>query len=266
MTTTYDEPDPPRDLARKLATIANEIGVLSNDASMKQGGDEYSYVSITALSKALREKLGEAGIAIVPTATHTTHREEVESARGTKGEMVAVHVRWTITDGTEAMFAESEGQSIDYSDKALNKAVTYARRNLLLPLFNIASEDPEGERPEAQGGRSGRRSSPPSGGSGGGESSPAGDRTAGGASKKAAGFAKGLLSAYGQREGTGEDALTTLANAVEAAGGRPDEVLGALRQHGPEAAEYLPPAAVSKLIDALKALDEAAAESAMDSQ
>ncbi len=137
-------------IAGAIARITAGLGRVGHDTSVRAGGESYTATSINAIADLLRPLIAAEGIAIIPAAVVVERHDEVTSRNGARGYHVVLRVTWTIARGGQEITAESTGASLDYSDKAYNKAHTFARKNLLVDLFNLSTgENPEAERPEA---------------------------------------------------------------------------------------------------------------------
>jgi ERF superfamily len=137
-------------LAARLAWVQGQLERVPHDVTVR-GAGTYEATSIDAIADQVRPLLAKAGVAIVPARVKVLRHEDVVSGSGARGFHVVLLVDWTIIAGDERLTASSTGASIDYSDKAYNKAHTFARKNLLVALLNLStgSEDPERHSPEA---------------------------------------------------------------------------------------------------------------------
>lgn len=137
-------------LTERLVAIAGEVERLGHDGQM-QGGGSYKYTSINAIADLARPLLAKHGVAVIPGPVEVLAHDDLP-----KGYHCVIRRAWTIKAGEEEMYTQSIGASADSSDKAYNKAHTYARKNFLLDLLNLSTgEDPDSERPEV-----GRRERP----------------------------------------------------------------------------------------------------------
>ncbi len=161
---------PPADahLADRLAWVGAQIARLAHDTEVR-GKDSYTATSVDLIADTTRPLLAAAGVAIVPAVTVVERHDEVVSRNGAKGYHVVLNVTWNIiAAGSQGLTAGSTGASIDYSDKAYNKAHTYARKNLLVALLNLSTgENVEAETPDA-GHTTAQHAAPPAAQRGGG--------------------------------------------------------------------------------------------------
>jgi hypothetical protein len=138
-------------LAAKLAEITAQLERIAHDTDVAEGrGSSYRATSINAIADITRPLLAERGIVFLPIATTVLTHDEITSKGGARGFHVVIEQRWLITDGNDSIEASTTGASIDYSDKAYNKAHTFARKNLLVAMLNLSTgENPDAEQPEA---------------------------------------------------------------------------------------------------------------------
>jgi ERF superfamily len=164
----------PATLAAKLAAVGTQLDRIQKDGEITGNGG-YRYASTDAIADALRPKLADAGIVIMPNSVELIRHERIETERsGSRGNYVQiqwlslVHVRWIVTDGNESLAVESLGENLNSSDKGVNAATTIARKNMLLSLFNLSTgEDPDATRPEVTRDTASRPAPVPHNGNGG---------------------------------------------------------------------------------------------------
>jgi hypothetical protein len=129
-------------LVEKLAAVVRSV-----DGVLKVEGDEYSYLRILDLSKAMRDKLFEAGILIIPddSACEISTRESTITDRQYTSAKICT--AFTITDGHEELIFRANGFACTLDDKAVAIAQTAALKSLLKRLSLTFGEldDPEVE-------------------------------------------------------------------------------------------------------------------------
>lgn len=136
-----DTPKNEAKLFAKLAEVMGEVGRVE-----KRGRNphfNYDYVTEADLVEAVRSKLAERGVALIPSIEDITERQ------GGQGIITTAKVTFTFVDGeTGAMFRSTwAGQGEDKSDKGLYKAYTGALKYFLMKGFLIATgDDPEADR------------------------------------------------------------------------------------------------------------------------
>lgn len=133
-------------LFRKLAEVMGEIGYVE-----KRGRNDfhkYDYVTEADLVEAVRAKLAERHVALIPSVQAISERP-YKTDRGKESVVTTVTIAFAFVDGeTGAMYrTEWAGQGDDPADKGLYKAYTGAVKYFLMKTFLIPTgDDPEGDR------------------------------------------------------------------------------------------------------------------------
>lgn len=174
-TTTKGAPmseTPPTNIHEALSRAKVLVGVIGKDDENKQQG--YAFRGIDAIVNKVGPVFSDLGIVIAPV-----HRlissESVVAGSGTKGYRVVIESTWTfsihvdrlvdhdapaaneVAKGRGVLFPETSaitvqtlGESIDYSDKAINQAQTQSFKNALAQVLTIPTgePDPDSETPE----------------------------------------------------------------------------------------------------------------------
>ncbi len=122
-------------LFKKLAEVMGEVGYVE-----KRGWNDfqkYKYVTEADLIEAVRGKLTERGVLLLPKASSITEN----------GQLVHVHMQFLFVDSETGERFETAwiGSGSDKGDKALYKAYTGAVKYFLMKTFLI----PTGDDPEA---------------------------------------------------------------------------------------------------------------------
>lgn len=138
--------DRPKGLFSKLADVMAEVGYVE-----KRGRNtfhNYDYVTEADLVEAVRSKLAERQIVLIPSVGDIGERP-VTTDKGKQSTVTTVRVKFTFIDGAtgETHSAEWAGSGDDASDKGLYKAYTGALKYFLMKAFLI----PTGDDPEADG-------------------------------------------------------------------------------------------------------------------
>ncbi len=165
--------NPPTNIHEALSRAKIEVGVIGK-------GDEnsslqYSFRGIDAIVNKVGPIFADLGIVVAPV-----HRlissDSVTASAGTKGYRVVIESTWTFSihvdrsvdqeapaaneiagksrgvlfPETSAITVQTLGESIDYSDKAINKAQTQSFKNALAQVLTIPTgePDPDSETPE----------------------------------------------------------------------------------------------------------------------
>lgn len=135
-----------------LPLLKREIGPIGKTGQMKaqvkdgeKKGPEYKF-------RQIEDILNEGHGPLVALGISWRKVEVVEhrlTANG-KAQECVMRVRYELVGPLgDSMLTEAVGQAVDFgSDKATNKADTAARKNMLVDLLQLATEDPDTERPD----------------------------------------------------------------------------------------------------------------------
>lgn len=128
----------PKGLFAKLTDVMAEVGYVQ-----KKGYNDfqkYKYVTEADLIDAVRDKLTERRVMLIPSAQEVTQNDS----------LVHVKMRFTFVDAESGETVQSDwyGSGADKGDKALYKAYTGALKYFLMKTFLI----PTGDDPEADTG------------------------------------------------------------------------------------------------------------------
>lgn len=143
----------------KLARIMAGLPELKPEGENKHFG--YSYIKDTQVSGALRKRLADERLMIIPDVI-SEEWVETETARGGTSWVTKMHIRFTVIDGDsgDETTGSGFGYGDDSGDKGANKAFTSALKYWLLKLFQIGGEDLEND-PRADERAGGRQSGDP---------------------------------------------------------------------------------------------------------
>jgi hypothetical protein len=138
------EPAEPKSLHYKLAEVMAEIGTVEERG--RNEDQKYDYATDEDIFRAVRDKLAERHIILLPAIT------EINAERKTiSGKQFVTQVKgtWTFVDGESGERHEVPliGEGADSQDKGVYKAYTGALKYLLRMSFLI----PTGNDPELQG-------------------------------------------------------------------------------------------------------------------
>lgn len=132
-------------LAAKLAKIGGALGNIP-----KRGwnpNQQYRFARETDLVSALRPYLAASGILI--TFSVTNHEILQRQDPNAKGMLTHITLHWTVTDGQDTISGDMPGYGMDSGDKGVYKAITGAKKYVLMTLFLIdTGDDPEAEKEE----------------------------------------------------------------------------------------------------------------------
>lgn len=250
--------EPPADIVAALAAIAADLPRFTHDdrVGTGRGAASYGFTSVDAIQDHLRPMFAAHGVMYRPSEMRVLTDNQVERHRTNDDGTVWTQYQWRVVIYTEWTFhhapsgtmlvVPSIGEAMDTADKAANKAMTAARKYVLINVLNISTgEDPDRERT----------------GDGNHRHAGGGPRPA---SPKQIGFLKRLLG-DGRRAYPSDDvASAALVDAVT--GVVNDDDLPAIRKalddyaygaegHVSGAFDDLPAAVVSKMIDVMNGGD-----------
>jgi len=112
-------------------------------------GHQFKYVSSSQTISALREKMDELGLLLVPSILEEhLHTKWANKEAGATEHMTELVVEFTWINAEkpeEKITCRWYGQGLDTGEKGVGKALTYAEKYLLLKFFNIATDkdDPD---------------------------------------------------------------------------------------------------------------------------
>lgn len=140
------------EITKSICAITTEIGALSKNKKNEQQG--YSFRGVDDLMNALHPLFAKYGVFLLPEVQNT-QRDERITAKGTALISVSVTVKYHFVamDGSE-ICATIVGEGMDSADKATNKAMTAAFKNVCfqtfcIPTAEVAAADPDRETPDA---------------------------------------------------------------------------------------------------------------------
>lgn len=134
---------PEKKLAAKLAEIMKEVGYIQKGGTNSAQG--YKYVMASQVADAIREKLADKNIIMIPASAEVIDTGRTPSE---KQALLTIKFTWRFIDGDsgETIDFESVGSGADSGDKAPYKAATGALKYALLTAFLIPTgEDPEND-------------------------------------------------------------------------------------------------------------------------
>ena len=151
---------PPTNIHEALSRAKKQIGHIGKGSKNTDLG--YAFRGIDAILDRAGPILADLGVTVAPVHKLVSS-EAVTSRKGALGYRVVVESFWTFTihterqpaDGvkfpdTSSLTAQTLGESIDYSDKAVNKAQTQSFKNALAQVLTIPTgeTDSDEETPE----------------------------------------------------------------------------------------------------------------------
>lgn len=142
----------------KLIEVRKAVPYLQKEAK----GHQYNYVSSSQVLSAVRRRMDEVGLMLIPTITNTKVTAESDGKRTTYFTELWIDFMWVNAEKPDETVKSSwYGQGIDIAgEKGVGKALTYAEKYYLLKTFNIATDkdDPDSFQ-DKQEGTNGRRES-----------------------------------------------------------------------------------------------------------
>lgn len=132
------------DIHKRLLAVQKLIGVVKKDGKNKEQG--YAFQQWEDIALEIRQALNEAGVTIDAEINGAPIREVYQSHSGKRvvSTLVPIRISFISEDGS-ATSANWYGESADYADKSLGKAVTSGVKGYLLKRFLVPIKPPEGE-------------------------------------------------------------------------------------------------------------------------
>lgn len=127
----------------KLIEVRKAVPYLQKEAK----GHQYNYVSSSQVLSAVRRRMDEVGLMLIPTITNTKVTAENDGKRTTYFTELWIDFTWVNAEKPDETVKSSwYGQGIDIAgERGVGKALTYAEKYYLLKTFNIATDtdDPD---------------------------------------------------------------------------------------------------------------------------
>lgn len=137
---------------QKLIEVRKTVPYLQKEAK----GFQYNYVSSSQVLSAVRAKMDEVGLMLVPRVVSHQVTREGDEKKSTYFTELEIEFEWINAENPEERIVCSwYGQGIDIAgEKGVGKALTYAEKYFLLKTFNIATDndDPDSfqEKPKQE--------------------------------------------------------------------------------------------------------------------
>lgn len=135
----------------KLIEVRKAVPYLQKEAK----GHQYNYVSSSQVLSAVRRRMDEVGLMLIPTITNTKVTSENDGKRTTYFTELWIDFMWVNAEKPDETVKSSwYGQGIDIAgEKGVGKALTYAEKYYLLKTFNIATDkdDPDSFQDKQEG-------------------------------------------------------------------------------------------------------------------
>lgn len=137
-------------LYEKIQAVSNEIKNLEKDMTVGKGTNAYKAISDKSVILAVKKAEEQYRIISIPYKQELVSHETVTVQRREDQSILYVdNIKMTTRivdlDNPDSFIEiESYGKGVDYGDKGLGKAATYARKYALLNAYKIATgEDPD---------------------------------------------------------------------------------------------------------------------------
>ncbi len=148
---TIDQP--PTNIHEALSRAKLEIGVIGKDD--ENTFHHYAFRGIDAIVNTVGPVFARLGILTVPEHRLISSEEVTSSGQSTKGYRVLIETTWTfsihVDDEESYIVAQTLGEAIDYSDKAVNQAQRQSEKNALIQVLEIPTgeTDPDSVSPDS---------------------------------------------------------------------------------------------------------------------
>lgn len=132
---------------KKLNEVMKKVSYVRKDGKLGFGANSFSIVTHDAVLRAVRDHLTDAGILVIPTQVSKGVSVEGMTKSGTqKIRFEAVYdVMFIDIEDDTILTIRTEAHAEDNSDKAANKAITYATKNALLKALMLETGDEDVE-------------------------------------------------------------------------------------------------------------------------
>jgi hypothetical protein len=140
-------------LARKLANVMGEVCKVPK--SGRNDYHKYDYATESDLTEAIRSKLADQGVAILPSVVEVKSEPLASSKRNEILTTATLEITLICAESGESRVTRWQGQGLDAGDKGYYKAYTGAMKYFLMKTFLISTgddpeEDGQDRRPASQ--------------------------------------------------------------------------------------------------------------------
>lgn len=127
---------------QKLIEVRKEVPYLQKESK----GYQYNYCGSSQVLSAVRSKMDELGLLLVPRVL--SYRLFLKSEIDSKEHLTEIEIEFTWINAEkpdETITCPWYGQGLDTGEKGVGKALTYAEKYFILKFFNIATDkdDPD---------------------------------------------------------------------------------------------------------------------------
>ena len=135
----------------QIAAVIGSMPGIGKDSEIEQGPQRYKYRGIEAIKAELKPLLAAHRVHyVLHRIVEITDDTVPVGDKGKQWQRTRLRARWRVYGpGGDHVSVETRGEGVDSSDKAANKAVTGAEKQMLLTTFCVADgDDPDHSRPE----------------------------------------------------------------------------------------------------------------------
>lgn len=124
-----------------IAGVIRDLPAVGKDSEVTQGA-RYKYRGIEAIKAALKPLLAQHGVHYAPTTITEIVDSTYQTKQGDTWQRIRMIVGYTVYGPAgDSIPAVGRGEGADNSDKACNKAMTVAEKQMLVQVFCIADAD-----------------------------------------------------------------------------------------------------------------------------
>lgn len=140
-------------LTTKIAHMSAKVGRIAKSGKNSGFGESYNFIEYSVVAGKLRDLFDEYKVIIYP-AIESFDCQEVTSSKGKAGYHYLLSMKFTVVNGEnqeDKMECSWVGESTDYGDKGVNKAITAATKYFIMRLLQVSEkgdEDPDSVTPE----------------------------------------------------------------------------------------------------------------------
>jgi hypothetical protein len=150
-TESRQQQDSKANVYQRLVAIYDALEPIAKTGkNNEQGG--YAFVEQSHVAAEIRKLLAKYGVVLVSEVLEVETREITSTKNNTRGERALVKMRFSFVNADapedKIVFEGWPGLSYDFSDKAVNKALTAAQKTFLIKQFLVSDIDPDSDTPQ----------------------------------------------------------------------------------------------------------------------
>lgn len=142
--------EPELTLLQRLNAVERDLPAIAKNGNNKD--QNYKYIEAAAVVSTLRELFGQYGVFLKSELVKVDF-SDFTSKSGARGERTVAWFKFTFCNCSDKedsiSFEPWPGVAMDYSDKALGKAMTAAQKTFLMKQFLVSDIDPDADSPVA---------------------------------------------------------------------------------------------------------------------